>query len=525
MAQPILPEMTLGDLIRVNANQRGDRAAVIFEGRHYTHRTFRDRVFRLANGLIGLGARSQDRIAVLAPNCSEYFEIFGAGEVAGFIIVNLNIRLSESELVAICNDCHPTVLIADAEYAPLAERLQATVPGIACTLRFDTDGAPGSPYEKLLATSACSEPSLRAKPQDTVYLIYTSGSTGQPKGVMWNHAAALEAARIVSHEGDLAADDVSLCVMPLFHIGAKLEQLGVTLLGGTIVLHRQFSVEAVIDAIERDGITAALLAPIMIQRVVDSPRVGKRHAGTLRCVHYASAPMPLPVLRRALDTFGPVFIQMYGMTECQGLTLLKKHQHKPNGSPEDVKRLGSVGQIAYGCSLRIVAPDGTDCPAGEAGEIWLGTVAVMQGYWNNHVATIEALRDGWMHTGDVGYADEQGFLYIVDRKKDMIISGGENIYSWEVEEALRTHPAVSEVAVIGVPDTQWGESVKACVVLRPHVPATAQDLIDHCRASIASYKKPRSVDFMDALPRLAAGKVDKKALREPYWSGRSKQVS
>lgn len=522
---PVLPEMVLGDLIKRNAHYRGDDTALVFKDRRYTHRQFCERAYRLANGLIDAGIKQQERVAMLAPNGSEYLEVYGACEVAGFITVGLNIRLSEGELADICKDCDPAVLIYDAQLGAVAARLKAAVPSIRLAVAVDLKKGNGSEYEAMLAAASPKEPAYRAKPTDTVYLIYTSGSTGRPKGVMWSHAGMLEAARIVSHDGNLCPDEVSLCVMPLFHVGARSEQLGVSLLGGATVLHDSFDAEAVLATIGAEKITAALLAPIMIQRILDHPKIEEYDVSSLRCVHYASAPMPLPILKRALKKFGSIFIHLYGMTECQGLTLLKEFLHRPDGTGDDLHRLGSVGQPAFGCSVRVVANDETDCPPGQLGEIYLGSVAIMQGYWNNIGATTEAMRGGWMHTGDIGYLDEGGFLFIVDRKKDMIISGGENIYSWEVEETLRTHEAVAEVAVIGVPDRAWGESVKACVVLKAGASVTAEELIEHCRARIASYKKPKSVDFISQLPRLAAGKVDKKALRAPYWSDQAKQVS
>jgi acyl-CoA synthetase (AMP-forming)/AMP-acid ligase II len=267
------------------------------------------------------------------------------------------------------------------------------------------------------------------------------------------------------------------------------------------------------------------LAPIMIQRMLEVPGRESLDLRTLQCVHYASAPMPVPLLRRAIAAFGSVFHQVYGMTECLGGTTLKAHDHKLEGDVHEVARLASAGQPYSGTQLRIVRMDGSEADPGEIGEILIRSPATMKGYWNNTAATIETLRDGWMHTKDLGRLDEQGFLYVVDRMKDMIISGGENIYSWEVEEALRHHPAVAEAAVIAVPDPQWGEAVKACVVLREGARTGADELIAHCRSRIASYKKPRSVEFVTALPRLFNGKIDKKALRAPYWKQQDRQVS
>jgi acyl-CoA synthetase (AMP-forming)/AMP-acid ligase II len=234
--------------------------------------------------------------------------------------------------------------------------------------------------------------------------------------------------------------------------------------------------------------------------------------------------MPVPVLRRAIAAFGPILGQVYGMTECIIASLLTPAQHVLEGSEAEVKRLSSAGQAFLGCTIRIVRPDGSDVDIGEIGEILVRGPGLMNGYWNNSTATVAALREGWMHTGDLGYFDAENFVFVVDRKKDMIISGGENIYSWEVEEALRAHPAVAEAAVIGVPDPEWGESVKAFVVLRVSAKPSADDLIAHVRSLIASYKKPRTIEFVDALPRLFNGKIDKKALRAPFWAREARNV-
>jgi acyl-CoA synthetase (AMP-forming)/AMP-acid ligase II len=263
----------------------------------------------------------------------------------------------------------------------------------------------------------------------------------------------------------------------------------------------------------------------MIQRLLDWPTIAATDLSRLQNVHYASAPMPVPLLRRAIATMGPVFTQVYGMTECIVSSVLKPHQHVLDGDAVDARHLASAGQAFYGCEIRIAGAEDCALPAGEIGEILVRSPSLMTVYWNNTAATLEALRGGYMHTGDLGVMDESGFVTIVDRKKDMIISGGENIYSWEVEEALRAHPAVAEVAVIAVPDKQWGESVKACVQLRPGSTATADALIEHTRTLIASYKKPKSIDFVESLPRLFNGKIDKKALRAPFWANQERQVS
>ena len=516
--------MILGDLIKRNAHLYGDRLGLNFEQHRYTHRQFAQRVYRAANALLARGIRPQERVAILARNCSEALEVLGAGEVSGFITVNINHRLSVREIEEICADAEPSVLVFEPDFADAAEALRARQPGIRLFLGIGTQAAGAENYEDVLAAASDAEPAVRARPDDIAYLIYTSGTTGRPKGVMYDHRGMLEAARMQSHECGAREPVVALIVMPLFHVGARIESFGFLLLGGTIVLHRTFDAVAVLETIQRERVTAMHLAPIMVQRILDVPGRAAYDTSSLQCVHYASAPMPVPLLRRALDAFGPIFTQVYGMTECLGGTILKAHQHTLTGNERETRRLASAGQPYFGTTLRIVRMDGSEAAVGEVGEILIRNGGMMRGYWNNAPATIEALRDGWMHTQDLGYLDADGFLYVVDRKKDMIISGGENIYSWEVEEALRRHPAVAEVAVVAVPDPEWGEAVKACVVLRTGARAGEAELIEHCRAAIASYKKPRSVDFVEALPRLFNGKVDKKALRAPYWADRQRQV-
>jgi acyl-CoA synthetase (AMP-forming)/AMP-acid ligase II len=517
--------MIIGDIIERNAALCGDLPGLIFEGRRYTHREFARRVYRAANAIFARGVRPQQRVAILARNSSEVLEIFGAGEVAGFIIVNINHRLSVPEQLAIWSDAQPSALFFEPDFADAAAALRAKSPDLRLFACIGGDAAGADSYDAVLAGVSDAVPSVRAAPDDIAYLIYTSGTTGRPKGVMFQHRAMWEAARTFALESGAREPIRALIVMPLFHIGARIESMGFMFLGGTIVLHRTFDPEAVLATITQERITAMHLAPVMVQRVVDFPERARYDVSSLECVHYASAPMPVPLLRRAIEAFGPIFVQVYGMTECLGGTVLKAHQHRIDGNEAERKRLSSAGQPYVGTQLRIERLDGSEADPGEIGEVLIHTPAIMKGYWNNPAATEEALRDGFMHTQDLGYLDRDGFLYVVDRKKDMIISGGENIYSWEVEEALRHHPAVAEVAVVAVPDPQWGEAVKACVVLHDGAGASAEDLIEHCRTRIASYKKPRSVDFLDALPRLFNGKIDKKALRATYWRGHERQVS
>ena len=516
--------LTCGDLIKRGRALYGTQAALLFEGRQFTFAEQAARMFRLANALLGKGLKKQERVAVLARNCSEYIEIFGACEIAGFVAINLNVRLSDAELATICQDSQPSAMICSKDFLAQARALAAQLSSIRIRIAIGSEDADTSSYEHLVSESSADEPTATASPSDIAYLMYTSGTTGGPKGVMISHAAMVEATRMLSHEGGISSIDKALIVMPLFHLGGKIEQMNFNLMGAEVVLKAAFDAEDILDTIEKERVTAAHFAPAMIQRLLDVLETKPYDVSTLRCVHYASAPMPGPLLRRALDRMGPVFVQVYGMTECLIGTILKSHEHLVS-SPEGERRLRSAGQPLLGNEVKIVREDGTACHTGEIGEILFRSPTIMSGYWNKPELTAEAIRDGWIHTQDLGFVDGSKFVYVVDRKRDMIISGGENIYSWEVEEALRAHPDVADVAVIAVPDEVWGESVKACVQMRPGRSASEVELIDYTRSKIASYKKPRSIDFVQSLPRLFNGKIDKKALRAPYWSGHDRQVS
>jgi acyl-CoA synthetase (AMP-forming)/AMP-acid ligase II len=517
--------LTCGDLIKRGRLLYGDQPALSYEGRTFTFAEQAARMFRLANALHGKGIGRQQRVAILGRNCSEYVEIFGACEVAGFVAINLNSRLSEAELGVICQDCQPSVLIYAKEFAATARALAAQVASIRLTVAIESSGGDEISYERLLAAASAEPPAMAPTADDMAYLMYTSGTTGGAKGVMICHGAMAEATRVLSHEGGVSSIKKGLIVMPLFHLGGKIEQMAFSLMGAAIVLKAAFDPEDILATLEHEKVEAAHFAPLMIQRMLDVLETKSYDLTSLRCVHYASAPMPVPLLRRALDRMGPIFAQVYGMTECICGTILKPQFHVTDGSDAERRRLASAGQPFIGNEVRALRDDGMICAPGEIGEIAFRSPTVMNGYWNKNVLTSEVIRDGWLHTGDLGVVDADGFVYVVDRKKDMIISGGENIYSWEVEEALRAHPDVADVAVIAVPDRVWGESVKACVQMRPGRLATDVDLIEYARSKIASYKKPKSIDFVEALPRLFNGKIDKKALRAPYWQGRERQVS
>ena len=507
---------TLGQIIERNARQSPDQLAIVYQDRRLTHRQYAGRVRKLASALQQLGLRRQDRFSVMAMNCSEYLELCGAAEWAGFVLNTLNWRLAPAEIADIVNDAAPRILVFEEQYADLVGQIRPALDSIEHYICIGDACSWAAGYESLLEAGDPVGPDFRAREEDHLCLIYTSGTTGRPKGVIQDNRGYAALSEIISSELKLGGDGRLLAMAPLFHIGARSLASGQQWRGGTIVLHRSFDAQEVIRTIERERITAIHLVPTMVQALLDAPNIGQHDLSSLQMLMYAAAPMPVPLLKRALQVFGPIMYNGFGQTEINLMSVLHPHQHLLEGSPEQTARLGSVGQPHPRCEIRIVDDEGRECAAGVAGEITARSETAMVGYWNNSTATADTVRDGWVHTGDVGYLDDQGYLFLVDRKKDMIITGGENVYSREVEDTLLAHAAVADVAVIGVPDEKWGEAVTAIVVLRPGQHALEQELIAHCKTRIASYKCPRTVELVDALPRLPTGKLNKVELRKQY---------
>lgn len=507
---------TLADILHANAAARPNATAFVHNGRSSSFKQYYERAGRFADALRRRGVRRQDRVAILSLNRIEFCEVCDGCTLGGYITVTINFRLSGPEITYILNDSEPRVLVYDTEHRDVVRQIK---PALRTVTHFVEIGGPltdDEDYESVLVSAqdmCCCDESL---PEDIAYLIYTSGTTGRPKGCILGQAETLRRTRMMSELIAANERDRILLTMPLFHIGAKMFQLALSYAGGGVHIHSRFDPVQVIQEIARSRITIGHLAPTMIQDLLAGP-IDQHDLSSLRLMIYSAAPMPPAVLRQGLAKLGQIFLQGFGQTEGGG-TCLQPRDHIVDGDSAVQRRLLSVGLPYPGTELRIVDQDDNDVPSGAAGEILLRSNYNMRGYWNNSPASIDALRGGWLHTGDVGRLDEDGYLYLLDRKKDMIVSGGENIYCVEVENALASMAAVREVAVFGLPNAKWGEAVCAAVVLRPGAHASSGDVISHCRSLIASYKKPQKVYFVDALPRLNTGKVDKAQLRALFAS-------
>jgi acyl-CoA synthetase (AMP-forming)/AMP-acid ligase II len=505
---------TIGELLERNAKFYPHKEALVCGSRRLTWRELVDRARRLADGLHRLGLARQDRVAIFAMNCPEYMELLSAGDWAGYIVTTVNFRLAPPEIEWLLGDSSPRILVFEAQYADLVDGLRGKLSGIQAYVCIGPD-APSwaQPLEAVVASGSASGPPFRSQPEDYGALVYTSGTTGRPKGALrsqWRWVATAEGGAYAS---DFTSDTRVLLATPAFHVGVIGYALQAAWHAGTVVLHRSFEADAILAAIESERITFTFVVSAMLQALLDAPTIADADLSSMRNIVTAAAPVPVPLLKRAVARLGPIFSVQYGATETAG-TVMFAHEVKPEGDERDIRRIASVGHPGPHTRIRVVDEAGNDCAIGVAGEVWTHTDQRFDAYWNNTAATLEALRDGWYRTGDVGLLDEDDYLFLVDRKKDMIISGGENIYSREVEDALQAYPGVTEAAVIGVPDAKWGEVVKAYLVCAPGADANPDAVIAHCKRRIASYKCPKQVEVVQALPRVASGKVNKVALRE-----------
>jgi len=499
------------------AQNRPRAHATTFGSRTRRWHEFAGRVARLAGALRSLGIGAGDRVAALALNSDRYLEYYAAVPWAGAVVVPLNTRWSAQENIFALRDSGAKVLMIDDALAPAAHALLAEARSLP-VIHLGDSAAPGgmTSYEHLIESSAAIADAAPPA-EELAGIFYTSGTTGRAKGVMLSHRSLWASAAAAAIVVPRAADSVTLHAAPMFSVGPFSQVMAAFLAEGRHVIIPRFEPERVFEAIERDRVTHVALVPTMVHMLVSHPNLARTDLASLRCVTYAAAPMPEALLRTAMQAFrGCDFVQLYGQTELSPTaTVLPPDYHALEGPKAG--KLTSAGRATPCCTVDVVDDRGLSVPCGTVGEIRVRGLNTMLGYWNNPEATAAALREGWIHTGDAGRLDEEGFVYVVDRVKDMIIRGGENIYSAEVENACASHPAVAQCAVIGIADEKWGEAVHAIVILKEGRELSAADLIDHCRGLIAGYKCPRTIEFRtDPFPLSAIGKVLKRELRRVH---------
>lgn len=518
--------MNLTQGLRRAAQVNRNGVATVFEGTRRTWGEVAERVARLAGGLRDLGAAEGERVAVLSLNSDRYLECYLAASWAGAVVVPLNVRWSALENADVLADCRADVLIVDRMFAEMGATLAAGRPDLKLVYA-ETDAAPAGMigYEALVAGAAPIPDAMR-QTGDLAGIFYTGGTTGRSKGVMLSHGNLTANAFNALAEGLFGADCVYLHAAPMFHLANGAAMFSLLLSGGSNRMLRAFAPDGVLRTIQDEKVTDVLLVPTMVQMLVDHPGIGAFDLSSLRNIVYGASPISEALLDRASAALpGVAFTQAYGQTELSPIaTLLHWPEHQ--GEARAKGRHRSAGRATLGCEIRIADPDDNVLPNGEVGEIVARGDIVMMGYWERPEETAKALAGGWMHTGDGGWMDEDGFVHVVDRVKDMIITGGENVYSIEVENALAQHPAVAQSAVIGIPHPHWGEAVHAVVCLQPGAGAEAEELIAFCRDRIAHYKCPRSVEIRtEPMPLSGAGKILKRDLRAPWWEGAARQVS
>jgi len=513
---------TFADIIYRNAILYPDSEAFVYGSERISFERFNEGVNSLIHGLLALGIQKGDVIGILSWNRLEYCEVFGAAMKAGFVLAHLNPRLQAEELIHLINDSGAGVVFLGPEFVEMVDGMHKHLSKTEFFLAFGDAEGQMMAYRELLGSHSREEPEPNVREEDPLVIFYTSGTTGIPRGAIYTHRQKLENARIKALDIGIEFGDRHLVVLPMFHIGGDSHIWPFFLMGGcNVIMPRpSFDPAATLQTIAEEQITDVHIVPTQLISLLNLPDIKRHNLQKLKRVWYAASPMPTEVLKRGLSVFGPIFIQGYGLTESgPHTTVLSKAAHRAfEGGPEEQRVLASCGQPCLGVHMRIVDGENNDLPPGQIGEIIVRSERIMVEYWRRPDETNETIRDGWLYTGDMGYYDEKGFIYIADRKKDMIITGGENVYPKEVEDILYRHPAVKEAAVIGIPDTYWVEKVHALVVLKENAQAEEEDIISFCRKHIAHYKSPKSVEFVESLPKNPQGKILKKEIRKRYWA-------
>jgi long-chain acyl-CoA synthetase len=512
---------TFADIIYRNAILYPDSEAFVCGSERVSFKRFNERVNRLIHGLQALGVQKGNVIGILSWNQLEYPEVFGAAMKGGFVLAHLSPRLQAEELVHVINDAEPRALFVGPELVEAIDGIRKQLSKTAFFLAFGDGEGRMMAYGEMVESQSTEEPEPTVEEEDPLTIFYTSGTTGIPRGAIYTHRQKMENVAMKALDIGVEFGDRHLVVLPMFHIGGDSHIWPFFLMGGcNVIMPISYALADALKIIVEEQITDVHIVPTQLVSLLNLPDIDQCDLGCLKRIWYAASPMPTEVLKQGLSVFGPMFLQGYGQTESgPHTTVLKKADHRYSGeSLEEQSVLASCGQPCIGVHVRIVDDDGRDVESGEIGEIIVKSKRNMTGYWHKPEETRETIRDGWLYTGDLGYYDEKGFIYIADRRQYMIISGGENVYPAEVENVLYRYPAVKEAAVIGIPDPYWVERVHALVVLKEDAQAAEEDIINFCKECIAHYKAPKSVEFVASLPKSPQGKILKKEIRAKYWN-------
>lgn len=500
-----------------------DKTAIIFEGKRFTYSQLNERCNRLANALSSMGVKKGDRVAIMQVNCNQYVETYFATARLGAIFVPLNFRAKEDEISYMLQNAEAHVMLVGDRYLDLVEKIKSAVK-VSKYISLDKPAKGFLFYEEVLSFSSPEDILKDVEESDVTILMYTAGTTGRPKGVPLTHQSFVSYVLGNVEPADPDTKEVNLLSVPLYHIAGCQAMIAAIYGGRTIAMMRQFEVNEWIQIVQREKANRAMLVPTMLKRVIDHPDFDKFDLSSLKVITYGAASMPFEVIKKAIRVMPHArFINAFGQTETAStITALGPEDHILDGSPKDVEKKlrrlsSSIGKPLPDVEMKVMDEQGKEVPVGETGEIVAKGPRVMQGYWKDAEKTAKAFtKDGWLKTSDMGWRDEENYFYLAGRGDDMIIRGGENISPEEVENAIGSYPAVEEVAVIGVPDDEWGQQPRAIVVLKPGSKATAEEIMEHCRTRLSSFKKPQSVVFVDTLPRNPMGKILKRVLRQEY---------
>ena len=520
---PLQEISRVADITRYQARLEGDRIAQFFEGRETSYLELDRRASQIANGLIAAGCTPGTHIGYVGKNSDYYFEVMTGAAKANVVIAAVNWRLAAPEIEYVLNNAEVEILFVGAEFYDVIKQVAPALTSLRVIIAIDGGESNWTSFTHWRDQQPDGDPQLSIDLDDDVILLYTSGTTGHPKGVQLTNRNYLDLLDQAANGGwgDWTSGEASLVAMPIFHVaGVNVGLIGLAQ-GLKNVILRDIDPVTILDLLEQHRIKYAFFVPAVIMFLNSVPAVRDRDFSNLELILYGASPISEEVLLTATEIFKCQFCQVYGLTETAGAGTFLEHQdHDPARG-----KLRSCGKPVATAEVRILGHNGEDMPANAVGEILYRSGTLMKGYWKNDQATAKAVQDGWFYTGDAGYLDEEGYLFIHDRIKDMIVSGGENVYPAEVENALFGLAEIADVAVIGVPDTKWGVAVKAVVVLKPGETTSEQEIIDFAKTKIAGYKVPKSVDFTDALPRNPTGKLLKRELRAPYWDNQERQIN